>query len=552
MDRDVTNSFSASEAVFRMRQTFVVLLSLIVGMFGWFGVATAQKRVALVVGNSAYTHTPTLANPRNDALDVAAALTGFGFEVVEGYDLDKPAFDRTVRTFATALQGADAGVFFYAGHALQVQGHNYLVPIDAELSAAAALDFEMVRLDLIQRTMENHARTNILFLDACRDNPLIRNLARSMGTRSASIGQGLASVEAGVGTLISFSTQPGNVALDGGGRNSPFAGALVRNMRQSMDDLSTLLIAVRNDVMKATGNKQIPWEHSSLTGRFYFNPPASSPQPAPPSSAPAAARDEAADAWAAAKESASPAVLEAFINRYASSFYAELARERLQALKSREAAATATPATPSPSPADPRASSPQPGSLASDPWTLTGNNSLDLLNGRVLFSMIGTPHAGRRDLVGVRVNGETATLSVGQFVNLTREGELCGIFLREIHAKERQADFRVLCGAAYGNPRQDLAALSVNLPAVAPKAEVFYMENGTSREFQVGSESVVIAFIGTPYRGRRDLAGVRVRGEDKSLAIGQMADVYANDLACGFVLRQINIGNKSAEFQWQC
>jgi uncharacterized caspase-like protein len=532
-----------------MRQTFCVLLSLVIGVFGWIEAAAAQKRVALVIGNSAYTHTPALSNPRNDAVDVAAALAGFGFEVVEGYDLDKPGFDRSVRIFATALQGADAGVFFYAGHALQVQGQNYLVPVDAELSAAAALDFEMVRLDLIQRTMENHARTNILFLDACRDNPLMRNLARSMGTRSANIGQGLASVEAGVGTLISFSTQPGNVALDGGGRNSPFAGALVRNMRQSMDDLSTLLITVRNDVMKATGNKQIPWEHSSLTGRFYFNPPASSaPLAAPPSSPARAPRDEAADAWAAAKESASRAVLEAFIKRYASSFYAELARERLAALASRQAAATPATPEPPPAPSDATNSTPSP----SDPWTLSGNQSLDLLGGRVLFSMIGTPHAGRRDQVGVRVNGETASLAVGQFVNLTREGEMCGIFLREIHAKERQADFQVLCGAAYGNPQQDRARVWVNLPAVAPKAEVFYMENGTSREFRVGSESVVVAFIGTPYRGRRDLAGVRVRGEDKALAIGLKADVYADDLACAFVLRQINIGSKSAEFQWQC
>jgi uncharacterized caspase-like protein len=200
-----------------MRALLYGLLAFAVSAFCWTEAASAQKRVALVIGNSAYAHTPLLSNPRNDAGDVAAALAGFGFEIVAGYDLDKPAFDRTVRTFAAALQGAEVGVFFYAGHGIQVQGHNYLVPIDAELSAAAALDFEMVRLDLIQRTMENHARTNILFLDACRDNPLARNLARSMGTRSAGIGCGRASVEAGVGTRISFSTQPGNVAHDGGG-----------------------------------------------------------------------------------------------------------------------------------------------------------------------------------------------------------------------------------------------------------------------------------------------------------------------------------------------
>ena len=122
------------------------------------------------------------------------------------------------------------------------------------------------------RIMERLTNTNILFLDACRDNPLARNLARSMGTRSSEIARGLAQVEAGIGTLISFSTQPGNVALDGTGRNSPFAGALVKHMDSLHDDLSAILIAVRNDVMKETQRRQVPWEHSALTGRFFFDP----------------------------------------------------------------------------------------------------------------------------------------------------------------------------------------------------------------------------------------------------------------------------------------
>lgn len=527
-----------------MRPALHGVFAFFIAVLCWSGTASAQKRVALVIGNSAYTHTPALANPKNDATDVAATLGSFGFEVVEGYDLDKAGFDRTVRRFAATLQNADVGVFFYAGHALQVQGQNYLVPIDAELTAAAALDFEMVRLDLIQRTMESQARTNILFLDACRDNPLARNLARSMGTRSAGIGHGLASVEAGVGTLISFSTQPGNVALDGGGRNSPFSSALVRNMRASFDDLGTLLIAVRNDVIKATGNKQVPWEHSSLTGRFYFNP--AGPTPA----APAASRDDAADAWGAAKETTSPAVLEAFIRRYAGSFYAELARERLQSLQSKQAAAA--PATPASPPANSLANSPQPGSQPSDPWTLTGNNSLDLLGGRVLFSMIGTPHAGRRELVGVRVNGMTASLGVGQFVHLSRPGEVCGIFLREIHTKTRQADFQVLCGDAFGDPPLDRAREAVVLPEKAPQAEVVTLERGTSREFQVGKASAVVTFVAAPFRGRRDLVGVRIQGEEKALAIGERAEAYVGDRACALVLRQIHTGYKTAEFQWQC
>jgi phosphate transport system substrate-binding protein len=269
-----------------MLRAAIVLLCLCIG-----SVAHAGKRVALVIGNSAYQHAGELANTRNDALDMASALRTHGFQVLDGIDLDKAALERRIRDFAAALVGADVGVFFYAGHGLQISGANYLVPIDAQLRSASALDFEMVRLDLVQRTMEREAPTNILFLDACRDNPLAPNLARAMGTRSADIGRGLAPAESGVGTLISFSTQPGNVALDGTARNSPFAGALIRHLRSSSDDLSAILIAVRNDVMRETQRRQVPWEHSSLTGRFYFipsppavavTPPAAVDPPSPP------------------------------------------------------------------------------------------------------------------------------------------------------------------------------------------------------------------------------------------------------------------------------
>ena len=220
-----------------MRRVAIILafMASIVALAGAPGGANAQGRVALVIGNSAYRHAAPLGNPRNDAADVAAELRKLNFRVIEGVDLDKAAFDRKVAEFAGALRGASVGLFFYAGHGLQVGGQNYLVPIDAQLRTASALDFEMVRLDLVQRTMEREAPTNILFLDACRDNPLAPNLARAMGTRSADIGRGLAPAESGVGTLISFSTQPGNVALDGTARNSPFAGALIKHLRSSKE-----------------------------------------------------------------------------------------------------------------------------------------------------------------------------------------------------------------------------------------------------------------------------------------------------------------------------
>jgi Caspase domain len=234
-------------------------------------VQAQQKRVALVIGNSEYVNTPRLQNPKHDAADMAKTLKSLGFEVLEGVDLDKGATDRLIRDFAKALSGSSAGLFFYAGHGLQVAGQNYLIPVDAKAETAAALDFEMVRLDLIQRIMEVETKTNIIMLDACRNNPLARNLTRALGTRSIQIGQGLANVESGEGTLISFSTQPGNVALDGTGRNSPYAGALLKHIGNPGDDLTTILINTRKDVMEATNRRQVPWEHSAMTARFFFS-----------------------------------------------------------------------------------------------------------------------------------------------------------------------------------------------------------------------------------------------------------------------------------------
>jgi formylglycine-generating enzyme required for sulfatase activity len=313
-----------------VRIVFVLLVCLLLP-----SPALAEKRVALVIGNSAYQYTPKLANPKNDAADMAAVLKTLGFQVLDGFDLDKAAFERKVRDFASALKGADAGVFFYAGHGLQVLGQNYLVPIDAKAEEAAGLDLEMVRVDVVHRIMERQASTNILFLDACRDNPLARNLARTMGARSAEVSRGLAAVESGFGTLISFSTQPGAVALDGTGRNSPFSGSLVKHVSSSDDDVGAVLISVRNDVMKETQRQQVPWEHSALTGRFYFNPSAQTPTktPAQPQSS------EAERAWDRTKDTTSIPALEAFIRRFGDTYYGDLAKVRLAELKETEAAA---------------------------------------------------------------------------------------------------------------------------------------------------------------------------------------------------------------------
>jgi hypothetical protein len=313
-----------------MLKSFRFLILCLIFLAAGVYEAAAVKRVALVIGNSSYRFTSPLENPKNDATDLAGALKTLGFEVVEGFDLDKAAMDDVIRTYANALTGADIGLFFYAGHGLQVNGQNYLVPVDAQLTTNSALDFELVRLDLVQRTMERETATNILFLDACRNNPLVRNLARSLGTRSAEIGRGLASVEAGQGTLISFSTQPGNVALDGSGRNSPFAGALLKHIDKPGEDLSSILIKVRTDVIEATQRAQVPWEHSSLTSRFYFSDRAATP-------------DETAELalWEKVKGSLDPAVIGEYTREYPQGTFAVLARSLVEALKKQKEAAAA-------------------------------------------------------------------------------------------------------------------------------------------------------------------------------------------------------------------
>ena len=245
---------------------FIIVIALSFGSHS----ANKQNRIALVIGNSAYLKTPVLPNPQNDAKAIAEALAGLEFEVIEGFDLSKADFDKSVLKFARKLKGADVGLFFYAGHGLQVNGRNYLVPVDAELEDEAALDFSMVQLKTVLKQMERQPRTNLIFLDACRDNPLARNLSRSMGTRGGSIGRGLAQASTGIGTMIAYATQPGNVAKDGDGNNSPFTTALLEHINTPGENISSMMQKVRNGVIKATGGDQVPWDHSSLTGPFVF------------------------------------------------------------------------------------------------------------------------------------------------------------------------------------------------------------------------------------------------------------------------------------------
>jgi tetratricopeptide (TPR) repeat protein len=237
------------------------------------GPAAPGTRVALVIGNGNYANVPPLANPTNDAREISGALRELGFKVIEGYNLDSTAMRGRIADFGAALPGAGVTLFYYAGHGVQVAGKNYLIPVDAKLERPSSLGVEAIEVGTVLSDMETEKRVNLVFLDACRDNPLSRSLAKSFGvSRSTAVGQGLAQLNAGVGTLITFATSPDTVALDGSGKNSPFTTAMLKHIRTPGLEIRSMLTRVRSDVIKATNQQQVPWDHSSLTGDFYFRP----------------------------------------------------------------------------------------------------------------------------------------------------------------------------------------------------------------------------------------------------------------------------------------
>jgi hypothetical protein len=260
-----------------MLSTLLRSLLVLVLLGGLAHAEAAGRRVALVIGNSNYATVPKLDNPSNDAKAVAQKLRDLGFSVTLFLDLDKENFERELRAFAESLNGAEAAVFFYAGHGLRVDGRNYMVPVDANVANEADLPFQLVAVDIALQRLASQRITNIVILDACRNNPLGETLAKSLGERADSVGQGLASLYAGVGTLISFSTQPGNVALDGDGANSPFTEALVNHIATPNVDVQVMMRQVRRDVVSRTENQQVPWDDSSLVDEFFFKKEAQQP-----------------------------------------------------------------------------------------------------------------------------------------------------------------------------------------------------------------------------------------------------------------------------------
>lgn len=307
--------------------------------------AHAEKRVALVIGNGAYTNTARLPNPKNDAEDVSAALGRAGFETVVGLDLDKVGMDRAVVRFARAARDADIALFYYSGHAMQFGGVNYLMPVDAKLTDEADLRL-MARLDDIVADLQRAKNLRIMVLDSCRDNPLAEELKRSIGrTRDAGIGRGLAKIDSPQGMIVAYATQAGRTADDGTGRNSPYTTAFLKHF-EAPEEIGTIFRRISGDVYETTKRRQLPELSLSVIGEFYLRgKPQALALPAPPNPVPAIdINAEMRRDYELAAQIGTKQAWDMFLENYPKGFHANLARaarEKILASEKAEANANA-------------------------------------------------------------------------------------------------------------------------------------------------------------------------------------------------------------------
>ena len=317
--------------------------------------AFAAQRVALVIGNASYAHAPTLANPLNDAADIGGALGRLGFAVTRLENAGYAALRRGLLEFQRAASASEIAVVFYAGHGIEVDQRNFLVPVDARLASDQDVEFEAVPLELVSRAVERASGLRLVILDACRENPFAVQMQRAGATRS--IGRGLARVEPSGETLVAYAAKEGTVASDGAGRNSPYSEALLGHLEEPGLEVGLMFRKVRDAVVGMTGGRQEPFVYGSLSSRGVYLAAA----PAPPAAAavsstqPSGAEESgalrvAAESellfWESVKDSEDPADIQVYLDHYPGGTYEALARNRLKRL----AATAKDTAAPAPGP----------------------------------------------------------------------------------------------------------------------------------------------------------------------------------------------------------
>lgn len=312
-----------------------IILSLLL-LTGWCMIgspALAEKRVALIIGNSGYEKVARLPNPANDAALIADTFKSAGFDSVElRRDLKVVEMRRALRDFIDKARDADVAVIYYAGHGIEVDGTNYLVPVDAVLERDTDIYDEALSLDRVMVSVEPARQLRLVILDACRDNPFTRSMKRTLASRA--VGRGLAKIETtSPNTLIAFASKAGSTASDGNGSNSPFTTALAKHVTKPGLDLRKAFGYVRDDVLKVTGNRQEPYVYGSLGGDDVPLVPAKPVATGPQADPNASIRKD----YELALQLGTRDVWEAFLRSYPDGFYADLAKAQLRKVSAEEA-----------------------------------------------------------------------------------------------------------------------------------------------------------------------------------------------------------------------
>jgi uncharacterized caspase-like protein len=290
--------------------------------------ATGERRVALLVGNSRYTDAP-LKNPANDARAMSATLRERGFDVILRVDATKQQMESAIIEFGEKLTEGATGLFFFAGHGMQVQGRNYIIPTDAKLTSEQRIKLETIDIDAVLDQMQGaRSKVNVVILDACRNNPFERRFRSASG--------GLAQINAPEGTLIAYATAPGRVAADGEGDNGLYTNELLKALRTPGLKVEDVFKQVRINVARASNGAQTPWEASSLVGDFYFIPPA------PVAAAIAPSNAAELEFWNSIRTANSAAEYKAYLNQYPRGQFVTLAQTRIAALEKAQADAADT------------------------------------------------------------------------------------------------------------------------------------------------------------------------------------------------------------------
>jgi hypothetical protein len=317
-----------------------------------FSRADEKRRVALVIGNSVYENTTQLKNPKNDAQDMLIALEAIGFDVTKIDNANFSTMRKALRDFGRHAQGADIAMVYFAGHGMEVEKNNYLIPVDAQLVSDQDVEYEAISIELLSRAVSGAKGLRMILLDACRNNPFVNKMSRSISTRA--IGRGLAPVEPRNGTLVSYAAREGTTASDGDGRNSPYTKALISHLKEPGLDIRFMFAKVRDSVLAATAGEQEPFMYGSLPGKELYLVPkketevvennAGGGTPAPLPTQPLIV-DQAntsngafeREYWNSIKDTKAIAYFQSYLDQYPSGKFVPLARIKIGILEQAEA-----------------------------------------------------------------------------------------------------------------------------------------------------------------------------------------------------------------------